>query len=119
MLTTSLDSKIDLLDSADSVTKKVKKAECFPKVVEGNGVLALVEYVLLPGSVLRTGTRQFTVERHDADPLVYTSIEQMQTDFTNDVVCAWCSRVLWQVLQRGILTTLSTVDTSASQARGG
>ncbi|KAM5342716.1 hypothetical protein ACJ41O_013682 [Fusarium nematophilum] len=79
-------SKIDLLDAPEAVAKKVRKAECVPKVVEGNGVLALVEYVLLPGSGLKTGVREFKVERRDAEPLVYTNIKQMHDDYENDVL---------------------------------
>ncbi|KAJ4250614.1 Tyrosine--tRNA ligase cytoplasmic [Fusarium torreyae] len=79
-------SKIDLLDPSEAVARKIKKAECVPKQVEGNGVLALVEYVLLPGSGLRTGTREFKVERRDAEPLVYTDIKQVEEDYRNDVL---------------------------------
>lgn len=42
------DSKIDLLDSAASVKKKMKKAFCEPGNVENNGVLAFAKYVLFP-----------------------------------------------------------------------
>ncbi len=42
------DSKIDLLDSAASVKKKMKKAFCEPGKVENNGVLAFAKYVLFP-----------------------------------------------------------------------
>lgn len=69
------------------MTKKIRKAECVPKEVEGNGVLALVEYVLLPASGLRTGTREFKVERRDAEPLVYSDINKVHEDYRNDVVC--------------------------------
>lgn len=79
------DSKIDLLDPADVVTKKIRKAVCEPKKVEGNGVLAFTEFVLLPAAALR-GKREFTVERRDAEPLVYTKIEEMREDFINDIV---------------------------------
>jgi tyrosyl-tRNA synthetase len=68
------------------VAKKIRKAECVPKVVEGNGVLALVEYVLLPGSGLKNGVREVKFERRDAEPLVYTNIKQIQEDYENDVV---------------------------------
>ena len=44
------DSKIDVLDDADVVKRKLKKAQAAPKVVEENGVLSFVEYVLLPVS---------------------------------------------------------------------
>jgi tyrosyl-tRNA synthetase len=81
-----IDSKIDLLDNADTVTKKIRKAEAFPKIVEGNGVVALVEFILLPAAALR-GNKEFRVERRDAEPLVYTDIKQLQDDYTNDIVC--------------------------------
>lgn len=42
------DSKIDLLDSAANVKKKMKKAFCEPGNVENNGVLAFAKYVLYP-----------------------------------------------------------------------
>ncbi|KAJ2972714.1 hypothetical protein NQ176_g7001 [Zarea fungicola] len=76
-------SKIDLLDSEDAIRKKISKAECAPKVVEGNGVLAFTEFVLLPAAALR-GKKEFVVSRRDDTPLVYTSIEQMHDDFKND-----------------------------------
>ena len=82
------DSKIDLLDPPDVVAKKLKKAECVPKVVENNGVLSFTEYVLLPAGVLKHGRPQFVVdrERDGLEPLVYTSIAQMQEDYRNDIV---------------------------------
>ncbi|KAF4120027.1 tyrosyl-tRNA synthetase, partial [Geosmithia morbida] len=81
-------SKIDLLDTPDAVLKKVRKAVAAPKEVEGNGVLALVEYVLLPRSELKTGTRQFVVERErdGLEPLVYSDIKQVHEDYRNDVL---------------------------------
>lgn len=59
-----------------------------PKVVEENGLLAFVEYVLLPAAALR-GDRAFRVERErdGLEPLVYTTIAQMHDDYRNDVVC--------------------------------
>jgi tyrosyl-tRNA synthetase len=80
--------KIDLLDPADLVLKKVKKAFAAPKEVEGNGVLALIEYVLLPVSLLKTGERKFVVERErdGLEPLVYTEISKLHEDYRNEVV---------------------------------
>ncbi|KAE8153392.1 hypothetical protein BDV25DRAFT_136994 [Aspergillus avenaceus] len=81
------DSKIDILETAESVSKKIRKAECIPKVVEGNGVLAFVQYVLLPSSGLK-GRAEFRVdrERDGLEPLVYTNIEQMHKDYEGDVL---------------------------------
>jgi tyrosyl-tRNA synthetase len=80
------DSKIDLLDTADAVRKKLKKAVAAPLQVEGNGVLSFVEYVLLPASFLKYGTQKFVVESRDAEPLEYTNIEDMQNDYKADKV---------------------------------
>ena len=86
-LTALTDSKIDLLDAPEVVTKKIKKAVSAPTVVEENGVLAFVEFVLLPASHLR-GKREFVVERErdGLEPLVYTDIAQMHDDYKNDVL---------------------------------
>ncbi|CAI4211937.1 unnamed protein product [Parascedosporium putredinis] len=80
-------SKIDLLDAADVVAKKIKKAEAAPLVVEGNGILAFVEFVLLPAAGLK-GKREFVVkrERDGLEPLVYTDISKIQEDYKNDVL---------------------------------
>lgn len=81
------DSKIDLIDPPDVVKRKLKKAYCPPKTVEGNGVLSFVEYVLLPASALKNnGTPKFVVPRRDAEPLEYASIQKMQEDYTADIL---------------------------------
>ncbi|KND88428.1 Tyrosine--tRNA ligase, cytoplasmic [Tolypocladium ophioglossoides CBS 100239] len=71
----------------ETVTKKIKRAVAAPKIVEENGVLAFVEFVLLPAATLR-GQREFTVERErdGLEPLVYTEIAKMQEDYKNDVL---------------------------------
>ena len=75
------------MDSPEAVSKKIRKAVAAPKVTEGNGILAFAEYVLLPAAGLR-GKREFVVtrERDNLEPLVYTTIEQMNKDYENDVV---------------------------------
>ncbi|KFA61345.1 hypothetical protein S40285_05884 [Stachybotrys chlorohalonatus IBT 40285] len=81
------DSKIDLLDPPEVVNKKLRKAFAAPKVIEENGILAFVEYVLLPAAALR-GNREFQVEREKdgLEPLVYTTIAHMHDDYRNEVL---------------------------------
>ncbi|KAK4152131.1 tyrosine--tRNA ligase, cytoplasmic [Chaetomidium leptoderma] len=81
------DSKIDLLDSADTVAKKIRKAHAAPQIVEENGLLAFIEFVLLPAARLR-GSGEFRVdrERDGLEPLVYTEIEKIREDYKNDVL---------------------------------
>lgn len=73
----------------DTIRRKIRKAQAAPKDIE-NGVLAFAQHVLLPASALKSGTPNFRVsrERDGLEPLVYTSIEQMQEDYKNDVVCS-------------------------------
>ncbi|KAH0288293.1 tyrosyl-tRNA synthetase [Aureobasidium namibiae CBS 147.97] len=80
------DSKIDLLDGPEIVKKKLKKAVAAPKIVEENGVLSFVEFVLLPISALQTGEPRFVVERREGEPLVYNSIAQMHSDYREDIL---------------------------------
>ncbi|TLS25136.1 hypothetical protein PpBr36_07034 [Pyricularia pennisetigena] len=82
------DSKIDLLDSAEAVAKKLRKAEAVPKVPDGNGIIAFIEYVLLPASKLKSGQQEFRVERErdGLEPLVYNDIAQLREDYKNDVL---------------------------------
>ena len=42
------DSKIDLLDSAPQLKKKLKRAFCEPGNITENGVLSFTKYVLFP-----------------------------------------------------------------------
>ncbi|KAK6501955.1 Tyrosine--tRNA ligase cytoplasmic [Arthrobotrys musiformis] len=80
-------SKIDLLDSAADVEKKLKKAVCAPKEVEGNGVIAFVEYVLLPISELAAedGKARFVIVK-DGEEVVYETIEKLKEDYIADII---------------------------------
>jgi tyrosyl-tRNA synthetase len=84
------DSKIDVLDGPAAVEKKLKKAVCKPKEVEGNGVIAFVEHVIFRAIALHVDRESFTVQRRDQEPLIYESIEKLKEDYAADIV----SRVL-------------------------
>ncbi|KAF2432193.1 tyrosyl-tRNA synthetase [Tothia fuscella] len=105
------DSKIDILDTADAVRKKLKKAVAAPKEVEGNGVLTFVEYVLLPVSALKEGQgkEKFVVERSrdGLEPLVYTGIEQMREDYRNDVLTP---QLLKPAVTEALITLLEPIQ---------
>lgn len=79
------DSKIDVLDTADNVTKKIRKAPCTQRVVEENGIIGLVEHILLPFASL-SGRGEFVVERHDESSLTYDNIEKVKADFEADIL---------------------------------
>lgn len=82
------DSKIDILDTAEVVRKKLRKAYAAAGEVEGNGIISFVEYVLLPISSLQSpdGKGHFVCERREGegDPLVYENIESLKEDYRAD-----------------------------------
>jgi tyrosyl-tRNA synthetase len=81
------DSKIDLLDTREAVGKKLKKAVCVPRQVEGNGVIAFVEHVIFRAMALKTGQKaRFVVEKREGEPLVYESVEKLKEDYEADIV---------------------------------
>jgi len=81
-------SKIDLLDPPELVTKKIRKAVAVPRQTEGNALLSFIEYVLLPASGLKTGKPELTVDRSrdGLEPLVYHTVKEMNDDYQNDVL---------------------------------
>ncbi|KAL9021447.1 MAG: hypothetical protein Q9185_001344 [Variospora sp. 1 TL-2023] len=84
------DSKIDLLDPPHVVEKKLRKAHCVPKEVEGNGILSFVEYVLLAVDGLKNDRKgSFVIERRaaeDVEPLIYDDIATLKADYEADRV---------------------------------
>ena len=82
------DSKIDILDTADVVKKKVKKAYSAAQELEGNGMISFVEYVLLPVSALRSrdGTPSFEVEQREGEkePVIYSDMSTLKEDYKAD-----------------------------------
>ncbi|KAK2787369.1 hypothetical protein FQN52_007274 [Onygenales sp. PD_12] len=102
------DSKIDLLDSPENISKKIRKAEAAPTVVEDNGVIALVEYVLLPAAGLK-GEKKFQVDRRDQEPLIYTDIEKLKEDYKNDILTP-------QLLKPAVATGLANLMAPIQEA---
>ncbi|XP_038059807.1 tyrosine--tRNA ligase, cytoplasmic-like [Patiria miniata] len=77
------DSKIDLLDSPESLKKKLKKAFCEPGNIESNGVLAFVKHVLLP---LTDG--EFLIERDEkfGGSVTYSDYDSLEQAFAKQEV---------------------------------
>ena len=88
MSSSDVNSKIDVLESAEMIRKKVNKADAVPREVGDNGLMAFVESVLLPISALQddNGKGRFTVERRadEGEALVYSDIETLKQDYMVD-----------------------------------
>ncbi|EXJ95242.1 tyrosyl-tRNA synthetase [Capronia coronata CBS 617.96] len=98
------DSKVDILDTAEAVKRKLRKAYAAAGEVEGNGIISFVEYVLLPISALRDPEHKgrFVCERREGEgePLIYHDIETLKADYKAD-------RLTPQLLKAGATAALT------------
>lgn len=69
-------SKIDLLDSAESVSSKIKKAFAEEGKVDGNGLLAFTRHVLFP----LYGEKGFVIEREEkhGGPMSFATYQDLE-----------------------------------------
>ncbi|CAM9023148.1 unnamed protein product [Wickerhamomyces anomalus] len=81
-------SKIDILEEPKQVKKKINTAFCAPGVVEDNGLLSFIEYVVLPIQELNKGAGQFEfpIDRPEkfGGSITYTSFEQLVNDYKEE-----------------------------------
>lgn len=74
------DSKIDLLDDAAAVARKIKKAFCEEGNVTDNGLLSFAKMVLFP---LYDGKQPFAIDRPEkfGGPVSYATYEELEKAF--------------------------------------
>ncbi len=100
------DSKIDILDRADVMKKKVRKAFAVAIEVDGNGMISFVGYVLLPVSGLKNENLKgrFVVDRREDEggPLVYDNIDTLKDDYRAD-------KLTPQLLKAGVTAALNNL----------
>jgi tyrosyl-tRNA synthetase len=82
------DSKIDFLDSAKDVQKKIKKAFCEEGNIEENGILSFVKSVWFPLKSLNGNKATFTAIRPEkyGGNMVYDKYEDLEKDFADKKV---------------------------------
>jgi tyrosyl-tRNA synthetase len=73
-------SKIDLLDSPEDIIKKINQAFCPEGIVEGNGVLALIKYVIMS---LKEGKENFEINRPEkfGGKIIYEDYGSLEKDY--------------------------------------
>ena len=78
-------SKIDLLDSRESIKKKIKSAFCEEGNIENNGILSFTKHVLFPLS--KDG--RVVIERPEkwGGNMTFENYVQLETAFANKVKC--------------------------------
>ena len=75
-------SKIDLLDSAETVKQKIQNANC-PIAVEDNGVLAFLKYVIMVHK--KDNHEEIKIKRTEkfGGDISYGSYEKLEKDYLN------------------------------------
>merc|ERR1719361_1879950 len=83
MSSSDADSKIDLLDNASAVKKKLKKAFCEPGNITDNGILSFSKYVIFP-VVLKS--ESFLIERkpENGGNAKYEKFEELEEAFAKE-----------------------------------
>src|SRR3989338_4774837 len=73
-------SKIDLLDSEETIKRKIQKAHC-PVSIEDNGVLAFLKYVIMVNK--KDNKEKLTIERPEkfGSSIVYDDYEKLEKDY--------------------------------------
>ncbi len=74
-------SKIDLLDSEETVKKKINNAFCPEGIVEDNGVLAFVKYVIMV--LKQDNNEKFIIKRPEkfGGDIIYSNYKDLEKDF--------------------------------------
>ncbi|RIA98986.1 tRNA synthetases class I-domain-containing protein [Glomus cerebriforme] len=83
------DSKIDLLDDAATVSRKLKKSFCEEGNIKDNGVLSFVKSVLFPLRSHNGNTPSFVIkcdEKHGGNVTEYTNYQSLEDDFRDKKV---------------------------------
>lgn len=81
-------SKIDLLEEPKQVKKKINSAFAAPGVVEGNGLIAFIEYVVFPIFELKSDKPVFRIERPEqyGGPIAYHTIDDLKNDYATQTL---------------------------------
>lgn len=95
MSSSEIDSKIDLLDSAETVERKLSGAACDPSSPD-NGVMAFVNYVVFP--ILESQSKLFELSSGQK----YTSFETLRADFID-------GKVLGEDIKKAIIKFLNVL----------
>ncbi|KAI7886436.1 tyrosyl-tRNA synthetase [Lichtheimia hyalospora FSU 10163] len=79
------DSKIDFLDDAKAIQKKIKKAFCEEGNITENGLLSFIKAVYFPLKSLNNGTPKFVCPRPEkwGGDIIYDNYEKLEEDFAN------------------------------------
>lgn len=107
-------SKIDLLEDEGVLRKKVARAHCAPGVVEGNGILAFIQHVLLPFSALQAADSRPSISILSKDggsssssaPTVYSDFAAIASAYEKDLITPQQAK---RVVEEGLVALMRPI----------
>lgn len=103
-------SKIDLLDDGNTIRKKTAKAFCAPRQVEGNGILAFIQHVLLPLSQLKSSDRKTAALsvtfKDETEPTVFHSFADLIKAYEADLLSPQLAK---KIVQDGLVLLTASI----------
>ncbi|KAF2235437.1 putative tyrosyl-tRNA synthetase, cytoplasmic [Viridothelium virens] len=102
-------SKIDLVDDPETIRKKIAKAYCAPRELEGNGLLAFIQHVLLPYSQLQSqdGKAAITATLKDqSDPTTFTCFAEVVIAYESDLLTPQLAK---KIVEEGLVKLITSV----------
>lgn len=81
-------SKIDLLEDPKQVKKKINSAFAAPGVVEGNGLISFIEFVIFPILELQSDKPTYTINRPEqyGGSITYNSVAELKEAYASQAL---------------------------------
>ncbi|KAH8589535.1 hypothetical protein B0O99DRAFT_676626 [Bisporella sp. PMI_857] len=103
-------SNIDLLDDAVTIRKKIAKAYCTPRKVEGNGILAFIQHVLLPYLALQSPIGEPSISvvlpTHTA-PITFHTFAEVVSTYEADILTP---QIVKKIVEDGLIKLTAPIQ---------
>lgn len=103
-------SKVDLLDDPATIHKKIAKAYCAPGKIEGNGILAFIQHVLLPYSQLQSPDGKTAaisvVLRDQTEPTTFSSFAEVTEAYAADYLTPQLAK---QIVEESLIKLTTSI----------
>lgn len=103
-------SKVDILDDPATIRKKLAKAFCAPREVEGNGILTFIQHVLLPYSQLNSSdgkTASLTaVLKDETEPTTFSSFAEVVEAYKADRLTPQLAK---KIVEEGLIELTTSI----------
>ncbi|KAL9115072.1 MAG: hypothetical protein Q9227_000866 [Pyrenula ochraceoflavens] len=103
-------SKIDLLDKPATIRQKIAKAYCIPGEVDGNGILAIIQRVLLPFSALRSpdGNPSILIRKdNESEATEFCTYHEIADAYASNLISP---QAIKEVAEKGLVMLMTSIQ---------